>query len=59
MRAGRLDSLEPGAGLGDDFDVPLMTEDHGEPAPHQGLIVDDSDPNAHAGSSPTGKWATT
>ncbi len=59
MGSGHLDRLEPGPGLGHDLDVVLVPEDHGKPAPHQCLIVDDGDANAHSDSSPIGKWATT
>ncbi len=40
--------LEPVAGLGDDLDVGLSRQQHGEAAAHQGLVVGDDDTDRHA-----------
>jgi hypothetical protein len=57
--AGHLNRLEPGPGLGDDLDVVVDPQDHGEAPADQCLVVDHGDSDAHAGSVPVGRWATT
>ena len=43
-RVGRLlDGFAAVAGLADDLDVGLLLEDHLQPAPEQGVVVDDQD----------------
>ena len=48
---GREHGLEPVGSLADDLDVGLGVEDHPEPGPDEGLVVDDQDLDAHAGDS--------
>jgi hypothetical protein len=57
--ACHLDRLEPGPGLGDDLDVVVDPQDHGEAPADQRLVVDHGDADAHAGSPPVGRWAAT
>ena len=42
------DRLEPVGGLADDLDVLLGLEDHAEARPHERLVVDDQDAQAHS-----------
>jgi hypothetical protein len=53
--AGHLDGLQPRPGLGDDLDVVVDPQDHGEAPADQRLVVDDGDTDAHAGSPPVGR----
>ena len=43
-----LDRLQAVLGLAHDLDVRLRLEDHLEARPHERLVVDDQDANAHA-----------
>ncbi len=45
--AGGVDGFEAVAGFGDDVDVGLVVQDHGEAATHEGLVVDDDDADGH------------
>ena len=56
---GGLDGFEAGAGFGDDVDVGLVVEDHGEATAHEGLVVDDDDADGHVGSGSRGRRAST
>ena len=49
--AGGEHGLEPVGSLADDLDVGLGVEDHPEPGPDEGLVVDDQDLDAHAAAS--------
>ena len=58
---GRVDGLPPVGRLADDLDAILVGEDHAKAGPHELLIVDEEDPDAHdAGTaSSTGRCAVT
>ena len=57
MLAGYLDCGCTVTGFGNDLDVVLKTEHHGEPATYQSLVIDDGNPDAHW--SPIGNLAMT
>ena len=54
---GRLDRLDPVAGLGHDFDVLLAREQHAKACPNHRLVVGDEYADAHARLPLTGRRA--
>ena len=50
-----VDRLETRPCLGHHLDVVVDTQNHGETAPNQCLVVDDEDADAHPGSPPPGR----
>ncbi len=56
---GELDSLDTVPGFADHFDVAGRSQQHGEAAPNEGLVVGDGDPDHAVTPSPYGSRTAT